>query len=64
MEIIGQAFQSGLNFLFYKPVGCNYLKRQFECFLCSKTEQKKYREPFLMKFFLLSIQFSNENHSN
>lgn len=26
-------------FIYNEPVGCNYTKRQFECFLCSKTEQ-------------------------
>jgi hypothetical protein len=32
--------------------------------LFGREEQKMYREPFLMKFFLFSIRFSIENHSN
>jgi hypothetical protein len=29
------------------------MRRQFECFLNSETEQKMYREPFLIQNFLV-----------
>jgi len=38
-------------------------KRLFD-FLCSETEQKMYREPFLTKFSLFSIRFSDENQTD